>query len=69
MYTATDLSLSCSSQFMSLLRDMHEKIVLVRCLFAALCTTKGIVRRMMKLFVCAVHGEIFEDHFTVKTFE
>ena len=54
---------------MSLLGNVNEKVVLVRALLTALRAAERIVRRVVKLFVRAVHGEIFEDHFAMKAFE
>ena len=54
---------------MRLLSHMNEEIVFVRFLFATLRATKGILWRVVQLLVCTVHGEIFEDDFTMETFE
>jgi hypothetical protein len=58
-----------SGQIMSLLSNMYKKIIFIRFLFTTLGTTKRISGGIMELFMGTIHGEIFENHFTMKTFK
>jgi len=68
-FLINSIDLAFLSQFMCLLSNMNEKIVFIRFLFSTLSTTKRILRGIMQLFMCTVHRKIFEDNFTMKTFE